>query len=103
MSRSKEASAFSVESALVALESLMKSSAPGAADLLQSVRQTGEGAQSLRDGSGGNAEQRRRADDGGGVLRVVASAQGGDAGEVGDDACACGPPSVKQTVLPSTK
>ena len=84
---SKEVSAFSVESALVALESLMKSVVAAAADLLHAMRQAREAARG-RAGSppASTSEGQRDGDGGGRVLRIVRAAQRADAREVGDGA-----------------
>ena len=91
MSRSKAASAVAALSALVALLSLMNERGADPADLLQPVRQPGEGGE-----RGGHCGRRHAEPHGSGaggerVLDVVLSAQRADAGEIGEVAERPGP------------
>ena len=95
MSRSKEASAFSVESALVALESLMKRARPARPISSSRCGRPGKVRRACAMVAAGTPSSDAAPIDGGGVLCIVASAQGGDAGEVGDDTCALWPAICK--------
>ena len=102
MSPGNETSAFSVESALVALLSLTNSVRALAAELLHAVGEAGERLQAAGDvGSGERLGQRQQRGAGGaGVLGVVRPAQRADAGE---SAISVVRPAARSTTLvPST-